>query len=142
MSLPRQRPLFQKRPRQPSRFRSLICRPTQTPGAGTDTDTGRQTGPEAGDVPEKHPETLKAARGGAADNLKLISGVGPKLEESLNTLGFYHFDQIANWTPQEVAWVDARLRFKGRIQRDDWMAQAKILAAGGETEFSARKKKT
>jgi predicted flap endonuclease-1-like 5' DNA nuclease len=93
-----------------------------------------------GAVAEAKPETLTAARAGGPDDLKLISGVGPKLEQTLNELGFYHFDQVAKWGPSEIAWVDSRLRFKGRIQRDNWMAQAKILAEGGETEFSARKK--
>ena len=94
------------------------------------------------DTPESQPDTLSAARPEGPDDLKLISGVGPKLEQTLNDLGFYHFDQIAKWGPQEIAWVDARLRFKGRIARDNWMAQAKTLAEGGETEFSGRKKKT
>ncbi|MEL7257902.1 MAG: hypothetical protein AAFN80_08660, partial [Pseudomonadota bacterium] len=85
------------------------------------------------------PEALKAARGGKADNLKEIKGIGPKLEKILNEMGFYHFDQIAGWNPSEVAWVNANLTgFKGRVTRDDWIAQAKILAAGGETEFSKR----
>jgi NADH-quinone oxidoreductase subunit E len=83
----------------------------------------------APEVAESEPELLKAARGGQADDLKRISGVGPKLEGVLNDLGFYHFDQIAAWGPAEVAWVDARLTFKGRIERDDWIAQAKALAA-------------
>jgi len=91
---------------------------------------------------ENQPETLTQPRAGGADDLKLISGVGPKLEQTLNELGFYHFDQIAKWGPDEITWVDARVRFKGRIQRDNWMAQAATLAAGGETEFSARKKKS
>jgi len=91
---------------------------------------------------ENKPETLTQPRAGGADDLKLISGVGPKLEQTLNELGFYHFDQIAKWGPDEITWVDARVRFKGRIQRDNWMAQAATLAAGGETEFSARKKKS
>lgn len=90
---------------------------------------------------EKKPRTMKAARKAGADDLKLISGVGPKLEQTLNELGFWHFDQIAKWGADEIAWVDARLRFKGRIERDDWMAQAKVLAAGGETEFSKKSKK-
>ena len=94
------------------------------------------------DTVQSQPETLTQARAGGADDLKRISGVGPKLEQTLNELGFYHFDQIANWGAQEIAWVDARVRFKGRIARDNWMEQAKILAAGGETEFSARTKKT
>ena len=50
-------------------------------------------------------------------------------------------EQVGAWRKKEIEWVDARLRFKGRIERDDWVSQAKILAKGGETEFS-RKKKT
>jgi NADH-quinone oxidoreductase subunit E len=85
------------------------------------------------------PATLSGARGGNADDLKKIKGVGPKLEAMLHGMGFYHFDQIANWTAAEVAWVDENLEgFKGRVSRDGWVAQAKILAAGGETEFSQR----
>ena len=88
------------------------------------------------------PELLTEARVGGADNLKLLKGVGPKLEATLNELGIYHFDQIAGWRKKEIAWVDERLKFKGRIERDDWIKQAKVLAKGGETEFSKRKKKT
>ncbi len=85
------------------------------------------------------PTTLDGPRGGSADNLKEIKGVGPKLEGVLHKMGFYHFDQIANWTDEEVAWVDQNLEgFKGRVSRDNWIEQAKILAAGGETEFSKR----
>jgi len=85
------------------------------------------------------PEALSAPKGGKADNLKEIKGVGPKLETLLNEMGFYHFDQIANWGAEEVAWVDANLEgFKGRVSRDNWVDQAKTLASGGETEFSKR----
>lgn len=84
------------------------------------------------------PETLDGPRNGEADDLKMIKGVGPKLELTLNALGFYHFDQIVNWTPENIAWVDSSLSFKGRIEREDWQAQAKLLAAGEETEFSKR----
>ena len=85
------------------------------------------------------PEALSGPRGGKADNLKEIKGIGPKLEKLCNSLGFYHFDQIANWTPDEVAWVNANLEgFKGRVTRDTWVEQAKILAAGGDTEFSKK----
>ncbi|PID36452.1 MAG: hypothetical protein CR993_05135 [Rhodobacterales bacterium] len=87
------------------------------------------------------PETLSAARDGQPDDLKMIKGVGPKLEIMCNELGFYHFDQIANWTADEVAWVDANLEgFKGRVSRDNWVEQAKVLAAGGTTEFADRVK--
>lgn len=85
------------------------------------------------------PATLEAARDGGADDLKHIKGVGPKMEKMLHGMGFFHYDQIAAWTDQEVAWVDANLEgFKGRVSRDNWVEQAKILAAGGETEFSKR----
>jgi predicted flap endonuclease-1-like 5' DNA nuclease len=76
------------------------------------------------------PLALAAPRGGKADDLKLIKGIGPKLEELCNRLGFWHFDQIAAWTPAEIAWVDENLEaFKGRVTRDDWVAQARVLAA-------------
>jgi NADH-quinone oxidoreductase subunit E len=89
---------------------------------------------------EAAPETLKEARGGKPDDLKLLKGVGPKLEQTLNELGFFHFDQIAKWTEAEVAWVDSRLKFKGRIERDGWIAQAAQLASGEETEFAKKAK--
>ncbi|WP_342747245.1 hypothetical protein [Oceaniglobus roseus] len=88
---------------------------------------------------EKKPETLDAPREGGADDLKRIKGIGPKLEELCHSMGFYHYDQIAAWTPAEVAWVDDHLEgFKGRVSRDAWVSQAKVLASGEETEFSRR----
>ncbi|THH35451.1 hypothetical protein E4Z66_15735 [Aliishimia ponticola] len=85
------------------------------------------------------PETLDAPRGGTADDLKRIKGIGPKMEALCNKLGFWHFDQIAKWTDAEVAWVDANLEgFNGRVTRDNWVEQAALLAAGGETEFSQK----
>ena len=71
----------------------------------------------------------------------MLKGVGPGLEKTLNELGFYHFDQIAGWRKQEVEWVDSRLKFKGRIERDEWIKQAKTLAKGGKTAFSEKAKK-
>jgi NADH-quinone oxidoreductase subunit E len=71
----------------------------------------------------------------AADDLKLISGVGPKIEGILNELGIYTFAQVASWKKAEREWVDGYLNFKGRIERDDWINQAKALAKGGEAEY-------
>lgn len=87
------------------------------------------------------PAVLTAPRAGGGDDLKQLKGVGPALEKTLNELGFYHFDQIAAWRKKEVEWVDSRLRFKGRIERDEWIKQAKVLAKGGSTEFSKKVKK-
>lgn len=90
----------------------------------------------------KKPSTLTAARETGADDLKMIKGVGPKMEKLLNSLGFFHFDQVAKWTDEEVAWVDQNLEgFKGRVSRDNWVAQANVLANGGDTEFASRVKK-
>ena len=69
-----------------------------------------------------------------ADDLTKIAGVGPKLKDLLNELGVYTFEQIAAWTPENVAWVDARLKFKGRIERDDWIGKAKEFAAEKDAE--------
>ena len=90
----------------------------------------------------EQPAKLSGPRDGGPDNLKEIKGVGPKLENTLHDLGIYHFDQIAAWSAQEVAWMDGNLKgFRGRVSRDNWVDQAKILASGGETEFSARVEK-
>ncbi|WP_339765447.1 hypothetical protein [uncultured Hoeflea sp.] len=69
----------------------------------------------------------------APDDLKLISGVGPKLEQVLNGLGVWTFAQIAGWQPEEAAWVDDYLQFGGRVERDSWISQAGKLAKGGIT---------
>lgn len=79
---------------------------------------------------EGRPELLKKPKG-KADDLKLIWGVGPALEKMLNTMGVWHFDQIASWSAKELAWVDERLEgFKGRAKRDEWVKQSKKLAKG------------
>ncbi|MEM9911023.1 MAG: NADH:ubiquinone oxidoreductase, partial [Pseudomonadota bacterium] len=77
------------------------------------------------DVGQK-PAGMSGPRDGGADDLKQIKGVGPKLEKLLHSMGFYHFDQIAGWSSDEVAWVDENLEgFKGRVSRDGWIDQAK-----------------
>ena len=72
------------------------------------------------------------------DNLKKIKGVGPQLEAKLNAIGVTSFAQIAKWTKKQQAEFSEQLSFPGRIERDDWVAQAKVLAKGGDTEFSKR----
>ncbi|MEX3315789.1 NADH-quinone oxidoreductase subunit E [Sulfitobacter sp. PS-8MA] len=95
-------------------------------GESADAAAAETTAPS---TPGKKPEQLDGPRENGADDLKKIKGVGPKLEQMLNNMGFYHFDQIANWGPEEVAWVDQNLEgFKGRVSRDNWVAQAGSLA--------------
>lgn len=99
-------------------------------------------GKDEGSDEGTRPEALTGPRDGGADDLKMIKGIGPKLEKLCNTMGFYHFDQIAAWSADEIAWVNANLEgFKGRVSRDNWVEQAKTLAAGGSTEFANRVKK-
>ena len=88
----------------------------------------------------RRPAGFVAAHGGRADDLKLIKGIGPQNEVRLHALGIWHFSQIAGWTPDNVEWVGTYLAFPGRIEREDWVGQAKLLAAGTETEFARRAK--
>ena len=86
--------------------------------------------------PGARPQGIAAPEGNA-DDLKLIKGVGPKNEKISNALGIYHFRQIANWTPEEAIWVGHHMAFPGRIEREHWIPQAKLLASGGDTDHSA-----
>lgn len=106
-----------------------------------DADTGPQAHPGAdgtseaearNDVsdPADKPQMLSAPREGGADDLLRIKGIGPKLEGALHEMGVFHYDQIASWQDREVIWMDNNLTgFKGRVSRDDWVGQAKALAA-------------
>ena len=82
----------------------------------------------AGLMPEDFKQPKAMDRPAKPADLKAISGIGPKLEKVLNGLGIWTFGQIAAWTPEEIAWVDDYLSFKGRIDRDDWLGQAAALA--------------
>ncbi|HFQ61698.1 MAG TPA: hypothetical protein ENK39_05280 [Epsilonproteobacteria bacterium] len=90
------------------------------------------------DSHDEKPALLTAPRDGKKDNLTRIKGIGVKIEESLNAIGIYHFDQIAAWDAENIAWADSTLGFPGRAEREQWVAQAKALHAGEETEFSKR----
>ncbi len=84
------------------------------------------------------PLGLAAPRGGKADDLKRVRGIGKQNEARLHGLGIWHFDQIAGWTEENVKWAGSYLAFPGRIDREHWILQAKDLAAGRETDFSKR----
>jgi len=84
------------------------------------------------------PVLLTGPREGGKDNLQLIKGVGSVLESLLNEIGIYHFDQIANLKREEILWLDNSMSFPGRIEREEWVIQAKKLADGEITEFAKR----
>jgi predicted flap endonuclease-1-like 5' DNA nuclease len=86
--------------------------------------------------PGSVPQGIAAPAEGEADDLKLIKGIGPKSEKACNALGVYQFRQIADWTPDEAIWVGHHIAFPGRIEREHWIAQARLLASGGDTEHS------
>ncbi len=87
------------------------------------------------DLPAMRPAGLPAPRNGIPDDLQRIRGIGRRNEELLHSLGIFHFGQIAAWTPAEARWVAAFLAFPERIERDDWIGQATILASGGKTGY-------
>ena len=96
--------------------------------------------PEPESEPVEAPSPFMAAPDGEPDKLTLIKGVGPKLGDMLNAVGVYHFTQIAGWDSDQIAEVDSQLgSFKGRITRDRWVDQARLLAdrnvAAFEREF-------
>ncbi|MEJ0022111.1 MAG: hypothetical protein WDN76_00695 [Alphaproteobacteria bacterium] len=69
-------------------------------------------------------------RNGASDDLRLIDGVNAQAQATLNAIGVFHFDQLARWTPANVAWVDQYLNLRGRIVAERWVEQAQKLALG------------
>ena len=77
------------------------------------------------------PPLLPAARNGAPDDFTLIDGVSLQQQSTLYSLGVFHFDQIAAWSPDHVAWVDNYLRLRGRIEEQEWIEQAADLARDG-----------
>lgn len=86
-------------------------------------------------VSPKRPSGISAPRGGVPDNLQRIKGIGKRNEARLNALGIFHFGQIAAWTPAELRWVGQHLELVDRIERDDWITQATVLAMGTDTGF-------
>ncbi len=96
--------------------------------------------PESTQVRTAKPESFSAARDGLPDDLTKIKGIGGKMEKLCNRLGFWHYDQIAAWSGDEIAWVDDNLEgFKGRVSRDNWVEQAKGLAGNQTPAFVRRK---
>ncbi|WP_439574627.1 hypothetical protein [Phreatobacter sp.] len=84
------------------------------------------------------PQGLVGPRGGVADDLELIRGVGKEIEGKLYGLGLWHFDQIAALSEAELGYISAYVGAPGRAVRDNWSGEARILAGGGETEHSRR----
>lgn len=133
--------------------RSAGAKPSTTPAARTGAARRKPAAPRMKAPAEKAPRAagldaaisktkdedpapattpfLDVPRGGRADDLKEIVGIGPVLERLLNSIGVWHFDQIAAWKARDIALVDGKMEgFKGRITRDEWVKQARVLAKG------------
>lgn len=124
-----------------------VARPTPTPAPAPKPDpipTPQPTPTPPAAMPSvsmsNKPNGLESPRDGIPDDLTKIKGVGAKMEKLCNSLGFWHYDQIAAWSANEVAWVDDNLEgFKGRVTRDGWVQQARTLAKNETPAFVRRK---
>jgi predicted flap endonuclease-1-like 5' DNA nuclease len=97
------------------------------------------TAPKAIPKPKAAPKPKAVAKPVIPDNLELLKGVGPKLNTLLKSLGVTSFDQVANWSPADITEIDAKLgTFAGRIGRDNWIDQAKLLVAGDVAGFEKK----
>jgi len=106
------------------------------------TDAIREKNGAAAQAPAAEAEEAAPSQSsdaeGPHDDLKRIRGIGVLIEKRLNALGVGRYDQIANWTSGDIDRISRSLEFKGRIERENWVEQARILASGGHTEFSRR----
>ncbi len=129
---PAPKPAKAKAPAEPKAEKKAPASKPETAAAEADA------GGDEKQLEGTRPAGLDAPKG-EPDDLKKIGGVGPKLEGTLNELGIYHFWQIAEFTPDNVAWVDGYLSFKGRIDRDDWIGQARAFAEEADAGGAAGK---
>lgn len=120
------------------------AKPAAKVAAKVAAKAGGKSSAKAGGKPAA-PEASGGRRAAAApaapmaDDLKVIRGIGPKLEEKLHALGITTFAQVAALTPSEAERIGAELNFRGRIEREDWIGQARILASGGPIDAPAKK---
>jgi predicted flap endonuclease-1-like 5' DNA nuclease len=127
----------------PRAAKPAAAKPAKAPAAAKPAKAPAAAKPAKEPKPKKEagPVRLKGPRKGKADDLKEIEGIGPAMEKLVNEAGFYHFDQIAGWSDADVALIDSEMKnFKGRIVRDKWVAQAKIIVAEGLEAFRERAK--
>jgi predicted flap endonuclease-1-like 5' DNA nuclease len=95
--------------------------------------------PKAAPAPKAKAAPKAASKPVIPDNLLLLKGVGPKLHTLLQSYGITSFAQVANWSPADITEIDAKLgTFAGRIGRDNWVDQAKLLVAGDVAGFEKK----
>lgn len=120
-----------------ARNQALIDAPTEAPIPPT-TPTGLAGAGEVVGIPVEHQQIAEVEQDNAND-LARLKGVGPKLISQLNSLGVISLAQVASWSDEDIDRIDAQLgRFRGRIRRDQWVDQARLLTAGDEAGYAAR----
>ena len=118
------------------RRRVIVLPPEREAPTASSPGTPLATAAEPPPAPPAPPLPVLKPADGPPDDLRQIKGIGPKLQTLLNELGVTRFAQIAGWTPEEMAAIDARLgQFQGRPERDRWQEQARLLAAGDRKAF-------
>jgi predicted flap endonuclease-1-like 5' DNA nuclease len=112
----------------------------QAAKAGSETAATRPARSDLGALRSVRSEAYQNAetRSAGLNDLKRIRGIGVLIEKKLNSMGVVAYEQIANWNAADIDRVSQSLDFKGRIERENWVEQARILASGGATEFSRR----
>ncbi|MER8551661.1 proton-conducting membrane transporter [Mesorhizobium sp. M0976] len=133
-------------PAKPAPKKSATAKAATAPRASAaKTATPKPAASKASAAPKTAPAAKKAATGnattaaaGKANDLRRLIGIGPTNERLLKGLGVTTYAQIAAWTPDDVRRIEATLNFDGRIERERWIEQAKLLAAGDEKEFARR----
>ncbi len=103
-----------------------------------DINTQKTTETPSDVIPDSWKPSFLSAPMGSADDLKRISGVGPVLEKTLNELGIFHYKQIAELSSNNVSWLNNYMAFPGRIERENWVSQARDLMQGIQTDFANR----
>ncbi|MGF1462527.1 MAG: hypothetical protein ACFB2Z_05095 [Maricaulaceae bacterium] len=103
---------------------------TPEPAAATPAPAPTPVEPDPTPVGAGEEPPLLTAPDGEPDDLTRIKGIGPKLKDVLHNIGVFHFRQIAEWTPANADWVNLHLKFRGRIERENWIEQAKALQDG------------
>ena len=116
-------------PKAPKPQAKTTAAPAPAKSAGPSTSKPAAKASARPRKPVRTSNWLAAPRGGRADDLLVIKGIGPINKRKLNEHGIFHFDQIAAWTAADIAAAEAYLEFDGRIEREDWIGQAKDLAS-------------
>lgn len=123
----------------PSAAASAPPVPPATPGGLAGVGTAVAAAVEDEQLEQAENASAPSTETTGPDDLSRIKGVGPKLKALLASLGVTRFEQIANWDDAEIDRIDAQLgKFEGRIRRDDWVTQARFLAAGDQAGYESQ----